>query len=241
MGYDSNECLLCYLNDGSNNVADGHVAISICTSCFVKQSKPLRGRATRNDIVKKVFNQTCDFCMKTNCLVLNKVALCSEHVPRERLSIEPSDELSNFHGLPPVALCSDDVSLCDCAYNGFDMSIFLENFNNTKLHKKQRENKLQHSINELFDDSKDLATAYDQFEECFESSKNQGDYKSLLDVIDSLTRENRQLENYVSHLEEQLEDVTRIAYNSEKQRKKLVKKINRLEMAFDEDILIELV
>ena len=74
MGYSPNECLLCK----GNNPVDDQPSSSICTDCFKAKSEPLYDRLGH---FWKIFNQHCDFCGKSNKLVLYKATFCAGHMP----------------------------------------------------------------------------------------------------------------------------------------------------------------
>lgn len=102
MGYDSCECLFCYCNSGGNS-DNCDTTASVCRDCFIDRSGPLRGRARLDSYVEKKFNQHCDFCNRDNQLVLYKVSLCDDHMPKA--GDDTKSDCSDH---------DDDISPSDC-------------------------------------------------------------------------------------------------------------------------------
>lgn len=106
MGYDSDECLICYCDGGFNNpIKERH---NICAKCF-KEECPngLRGRANLASYVQIGKNITCSFCNEKG-VCLYQVSICSGH----RTLYQKSEE-ENQENIDEDDVCS---GRCSCPY-----------------------------------------------------------------------------------------------------------------------------
>lgn len=79
MGYDSNECLVCYCDGGVNNCHDNK-QYNVCADCFKSEcGDGLRGNACSSSYVQICPDVECTFCeKKTICLY--QISICLSHV-----------------------------------------------------------------------------------------------------------------------------------------------------------------
>jgi hypothetical protein len=63
MGYDSNECLVCYCGSGGNNPVSSEMLYNVCSTCYWAQCREgLRGRAGLSSYAKVFPGMQCNFC-----------------------------------------------------------------------------------------------------------------------------------------------------------------------------------
>ena len=155
MGYDSYECLICYVNGGGNNSPKDKSTplVTICTTCFKKTSSPLCGNARLNHYVEKTFDKVCDFCCEKKHLVLHKVTMCEDHMEYidKAISIEENDtELSESdEDSPSYAFC--EAGKCKCVRCEHFIDSLLDRFNVNIIKPKLRDEnaKLRDEIAQL--------------------------------------------------------------------------------------------
>lgn len=76
MGYDSDECIICYCDGGSNNGSDENTGHTICDICFLLRCpEGVHGRAGCGSYVAVKPFITCDFCGQYG-MCLSHVSVC---------------------------------------------------------------------------------------------------------------------------------------------------------------------
>lgn len=80
MGYDSNECVICYCDGGVNNCGEHVKSYNLCSECYTSESKcGLRGRARSDNYITIYPDVECTFCEEIK-VCLYQVSLCLDHV-----------------------------------------------------------------------------------------------------------------------------------------------------------------
>lgn len=103
MGYDSDECIICYCTQYSNN-STNIIRINLCSTCFFRICKNgLCGRAAYKNCIY-LERDSCDCCNKENVLCLSRIAICKNC----------TSSLQKICNIKILSKNNDNILRCNC-------------------------------------------------------------------------------------------------------------------------------